>query len=523
MVDSNNKAIANKKIRVNFAKKTYENTTDKYGRAIFKISLDPGKYTVKVKFAGDADYAKSNMTFTMNVYKLKTNFTIPKTAIIRGQYFYGYLKDKFDNPLAYKSVTIKYRNKTYIKKTNKDGRFRLHVKAKPGKYKTKLIYKGSLSYMKISKELIIQSYKAKTQIAFNAKSIKRGKYLHIILSYNKNKSLANKELIIKLANRKLKRTTNDEGKVKIKLTEAVGTHKIKVQFNGTKGFKKSNITARINVLPNYTGLFNAKSKIVYLKGNKTIRYYIKLTNLNGTPIVGESIKLKTKCNNFTSGTGRKITKKTIVLSSDGIINKKRDKQRLNAMAKLLRAKGYKVIVSGVGPNYHVSDVKKYKNVCVFSLVGGIDSGMFIDMGANYYQQYLKKNRNQFVLGVFSPSTSINLANKTWMKRAHDDNYSPKSFKGMYFPGKYLNKNVHVDYVYGNSPKTLVNNFLKYAKKGKSMGYENTNPIHYTTYTLTTSKNGYVHIDLPIGNHTVICSAITNPTIDSITRWVNVAK
>lgn len=223
---------------------------------------------------------------------------------------------------------------------------------------------------------------------------------------------------------------------------------------------------------------------------------------------------------------KRITKKTIVLSSDNIDTKSIDKQRLNDLAKLFREKGYKVIVSGIGPNYHVTDVRDYKNVCVFSLVGGIDSGMFVDMASSYYQNYLKKNNNQFVLGCVKTPGNVNLANRTWLIRAHDDDYSPKSFKGLYFPGKYLNKKTHVDYVYGPTPEDLVNNFLTYAKNGKSIGFNNTLPGRYVTYKLNTTKSGYVHLDLPIGNHTVICS-FTNKdkgyTTDTLTTWINVIK
>ena len=100
LLDSKNKPVANKRITINIAKKTYSNTTDKNGKVSLKISLDVGKYTVKVRFAGDRNYTKANQTFTMNVYKLKTNFTVPKTSIIRGQHFIAYLKDKNGNPLA---------------------------------------------------------------------------------------------------------------------------------------------------------------------------------------------------------------------------------------------------------------------------------------------------------------------------------------------------------------------------------------------------------------------------------------
>ena len=152
LLDSNNKALANKKISINFAKKTYTNTSDKNGKISLKISLDPGKYTVKVKFAGDANYTKTNKTFTMNVYKIKTNFIVPKTSIIRGQYFIAYLKDQNNNPLASKYVYIKFSKKTYSKITDKNGRVSLKINLNVGNYKTQLIYKGAQSYLKNTKK-----------------------------------------------------------------------------------------------------------------------------------------------------------------------------------------------------------------------------------------------------------------------------------------------------------------------------------------------------------------------------------
>ena len=526
LTDNKNKPLKNQKLIINFAGKTYTKTTDNKGKISLKISLESGNYTVQIKYNGNANYIKSNKTFKMRVYKLKTSFTVPSTSIIRGKYFYAYLKDKNGVSLANKTVKITFNNKKITKKTDKNGRIRLKIDKKPRKYKLKLKYAGSKTFVKSSKSLTVKSYKAKTKVTFLKTSVKRTKYLHIFLKTKSNKVIANQKLTIIFANKKYKKTTDKKGKVYLKLTKPVGTYKIKIQFNGSKSYQKTSRTAKIKILPNYTAIFNAKNKTAHLKNNKTIRYWIRLTDVNGNPIINETVTIKVKCNNFTSGTGRKITKKTIVLSSDNIGGKTVDKKRLNDMAKILRSKGYKVIVSGIGPNYHVTDVKKYKNVCVFSLVGGIDSGMFVDMADNYYQNYLKKNNNQFVLGCAGSPKKVNLANRTWLVRAHDDDYSPASFKGLYFPGKYLNKKTHVDYVYGTTPEALVNNFLKYAKKGKSIGMNDTIPGTYTTYKLKTGKKGYVYVDLPIGNHTIISSFSNKDkgyTTDTLKTWVNVVK
>ena len=523
LLDSSNNPIANKKIKITIGKKTYTARTNIYGQASLKINLKTGKYPTLVRFDGDANHDGYSYIFKMKVYKLKTKFKAQK-SVIRGQRFYAYLYDQDGKALASKTVYISFKNKTYKKKTNAFGRISLKINEKVGKYKIKLKYKGSNSYLKTSKTMTIKAYNAKTKIVFDKKKVVRNTYLVINLKYNRIHPLAKKKITILFAKKKYTRTTNKEGKAFLKLKKPVGTYKIQINFTGSKGFKKSTRTAKIKIIPNYNAKIIAKNRTAELGSNDTVKYSVQLVNTLGTPISGETVKLKVKCNNFTSGTGKKITKKTIVLSSDGIINKEVDTKRLNDMAKLLRAKGYKVIVSGVGPNYHVSDIKKYKNVCVFSLVGGIDSGMFVDMASSYYQYYLKKNKNQFVLGCHRVSTNHDLGNKTWMKRAHDDNYSPKSFKGIYFPGSYLNKKVHINYVYGSNASEFVTNFLKYAKKGKSSGYTNKVPGGYTTYKLTTNANGYVHLNLPIGKHTVISSLINSKyKSDKVTSWVNVVK
>lgn len=507
LVNANGEAIKNQIISLNIANKNYNKQTDDNGMIYLKISKNTGKYAVKVKYNGDDTHMASENSFTMTVYKVKTSFTVPSKYVIRGKYFIAYLKDKYGNPLNNALVKITYKNKNINKRTNANGRITLKIRDKVGKYKLKLRYGGGKSYLKTSKQLTIKAYNSKTKILSESNSVKKGNYLILYLKDNSNRILTNKKLTIKISKKNYKKTTNKKGKVYLKLNYAVGTYKIKVNFKGSMGYLKTSKTLKIKVIPNYSAKIHAKSKTLALNNASTVKYSIRLTNLKGKPLSGKTLTIKTKCNNFTSGTGRKITKKTIILSSDNIYTKATDKKLLNNMAKLLRAKGYKVIVSGIGPNYHVSDVKKYSNACVFSLVGGIDSGMFVDMASSYYQYYLKKNNNQFVLGCVRSPSGVNLANRVWLKRAHDDNYSKKSFKGLYFPGAYLNKKTKVDYVYGGTAKLLVNNFLKYAKKGKSIGMGNTKPGLYKTYKVTTNANGYASINLHIGAHTVISSFV----------------
>ena len=149
--------------------------------------------------------------------------------------------------------------------------------------------------------------------------------------------------------------------------------------------------------------------------------------------------------------------------------------------------------------------------------------VFVDMASSYYQKYLRKHKNQFVLGCVKSPHGVNLANAVWLKRAHDDDYTSPDFTGIYFPGKYLNKNTHVDYVYGATAKALVNNFLNYARHGKSIGMYNTIPGEYTTQEVVTDENGYASMDLNLGTHTIISSfynPITGSMVDA-TEYVKV--
>ena len=522
LLDKNNNPLASQNITITVNNKKYTNKTNSKGLAYFKISLATGKYDVNAKYNGNKNYNQCSSNFSMTVTKLKSNFIIPKTSIVRGYSAYIYLKDINGKAIPSAKVTIKFNGKSYSKTTNANGRISFKISTK-GNYTLKLSYAGGESYLQRSQSFRIYSHNVKTKFIVTNYSVVRGKGLYIILRDSSNNNLPNKKVTFTIL-KKYTKTTNANGKAGLQLTKVPGTYTIKLNFNGYYGYLKSQRTVKIKILKNTTADIIAKNQTRHLYGNSTIKYYVKLTDNNGNPIYNETIQLKVKCNNITTGTGHKITKKTIVLSSDNIIDKSTDKKLLNEMAKILRGKGYTVIVSGIGPNYHVSDVAKYSNVCVFSLVGGVDSGMFVDMASNYYQSYLKKNNNQFVLGCVAPPVYLNLGNMTWLKRAHDDDYSPASFKGLYYPGKYFNKVTKLDYVYGEDAEQLVNNFLKYAKYGKSIDLSQSTPKTTQTYKLTTNKNGNAYIKLPIGTYTITSSILNSAyKVDTVTSTLNVIK
>lgn len=67
--DANKKAIKNVKVKFKIKGKTYIRITDRKGQAKLKITLKPGKYTVKVGFKHTAYYGTSTLTKQIKVIK----------------------------------------------------------------------------------------------------------------------------------------------------------------------------------------------------------------------------------------------------------------------------------------------------------------------------------------------------------------------------------------------------------------------------------------------------------------------
>ena len=502
--DSSGKAISGQTVKIKFRGKTYTKVTNSNGRVSLKITSVASKYTTKITYAGNTSYKSSSKSFTLNVYKTKTNITVASKSVIRGKYLYAYLKDSKGNPLASKSVKIKfyyskYRYKYFYKTTNSNGRVSLKINNKPGYYTTKIIYSGSGYYKPYTKSFQLKSYVASTKFTVANSSVVRGKYFYAYLKDSSNKAIANQKVVITFNGDKYSKTTDSNGRVSLKINSPVNSYSVKLNYAGSTSYKSSSKSLTLKVLNNVTAKLTIKSAG---PGEFTVR----LTDLNGNPIANQNVSITSIHGNQAAGTGDKITTKTIIIDSDNIYNKATDLKFINDIAQILRSKGYRVLVNDdIGPNEHCKDIYKYgyENSCIFCIFGGCDSGMFYDMSSKWYQNYLNQYDNRVVLGF--TRTQVDLATCTWLKRAHDDNYSPLSFTGLSNPGTYLNDH-NMDYVYGRTAAEMANNFLNYAVKGLSIGLNNTIPCDIDTYKVTTDENGFATIsDLSSGTYTMKCS------------------
>ena len=556
--DNNGNPISGKSLLLDIGGNKYNKTTDANGAVTLKFNSFLGKYTLKVNFNGDSEYLSSAESFDLNIYQVKTSITVASESVARGKYLYAYLKDSSGNALAGQTVKIIFKGKTFTKVTNSKGRVSLKIPSVAAKYLTKITYAGNTSYKASSKSFYLNVYRTKTNITVASTSVVRGKYLYAYLKDKKGNPLANKTIRIRFNNKNFYKKTNSNGRelrsyiAKTKFTvanatvvrgkyfyaylkdssnRAVSGEKVVITFDGKKFAKTTNsnvrVSLKINSVPSsYKVKLNHAASIGYAASNKSLtvkvltnatakitiksaspgEFTIRLTDMKGNPLVNQTVSITSLFGNQSAGSGVKMTKKTIIIDSDNIYNKATDLKFINDIAKVLRSKGYTVLVNDdIGPNEHCKDIYKYgyENVCVFCIFGGCDSGMFYDMSSKWYQNYLKQYNNRVVLGF--TKTQVDLATCSWLKRAHDDDYSPESFTGLANPGSYLNEH-DMDYVYGRTATEMANNFIKYAVKGLSIGLNNTIPCDIDTYKVTTDENGFATISgLASGTYTMKCS------------------
>lgn len=169
----------------------------------------------------------------------------------------------------------------------------------------------------------------------------------------------------------------------------------------------------------------------------------------------------------TSTTSKKNTynpygkKKICWIQSDNINGKSSDLKFINDFAKKLRKKGWRVKVIGVGSNLHSEIYANVKNGIWFCIYGGACAGTIRETYANTsYRRKIEKNNSRTVLGFRPPAGDIRKGGKyyKWLPRAHDDNFSPSSFRGISYPSKYLTKK-KVPFMYASSVDEMVAKFI----------------------------------------------------------------
>ena len=149
-------------------------------------------------------------------------------------------------------------------------------------------------------------------------------------------------------------------------------------------------------------------------------YYIDVY-ADSSKIVSESKEY----NNYKySSTKIQITdSRSVYLTSDYIYSKDIDNAKMDSIVSGLKAMGLYAMNYGWGANSHYQILKNItipQNALVINIYGGVCAGTIWEMTQNSYKYY-KGNRSVFSIWIY---TNINIANVTFLQRAHDDNFTP---------------------------------------------------------------------------------------------------
>ena len=255
---------------------------------------------------------------------------------------------------------------------------------------------------------------------------------------------------------------------------------------------------------------NSEDKLTagrYYSSNKLVRldlsaFFGDLTttianpNKSSTSTSSSSKTVSTKKSNNTKkkeGTGI-----TVFMNIDNIHSKTKDMKLMKDIGKYLKKRGYKVEIGGIGPGYHYSQINRVKkNGIYLCIYGGACAGTLKEhWSSNHYKSVLKKKNTKMVVAFLSPP-STNIHNLKWLPRAHDDNFSPRSFKGVSNPEKQLLNN-GVGVVIGKNAKEIASkfpNFKSTAKKTTTTKKTTTKSTTKTTTPINTNTANYINNEM----------------------------
>lgn len=152
-------------------------------------------------------------------------------------------------------------------------------------------------------------------------------------------------------------------------------------------------------------------------------------------------------------------KRIIYITSDRILSEEKDRTFMKSIKTALEKKGYTVVIAGYGSNTHnyIRQGRYPDNAVELALFGGADAGVIKDMCT---RSFMRQKENRLMFLAYHPATSKDITGLSFLERAHDDNYSSSSFKGLSKPDNYL-KNHGYDYVYSSDVNTIVKKLISY--------------------------------------------------------------
>lgn len=128
----------------------------------------------------------------------------------------------------------------------------------------------------------------------------------------------------------------------------------------------------------------------------------------------------------------------VYIISDNINNKSVDNNRINIIVSALKKLGLEAYNMGAGTNNIgiLQNPKVPSNALIVQIMGGACAATIKETGTAWYKNLVGSKK---VFYVWTQGAK-KITGLNWLERAHDDNFSPYSFKGLANPDEYLLKN-----------------------------------------------------------------------------------
>lgn len=229
--DSNNVSLAGQNLTANIDNKDYPIFTDSEGKYDLKLDLKPNNYALKVIFKGNGTVPAINKTFNIHVLKLDSDLSPVTTTVMKGDYFYAYLKDQNGDAITGVSVKFNVNGKEYNYKTDSNGKVGFKVSFNPSTYTLNVAFAGNDYYNSVSKTLKLIVPQTSSIVIGNTRLLTNG-YLRIYLKSPDQSLISKKTVKITINGKTFKKETNKEGIIVFKPNMGTGNLKITVEFEG---------------------------------------------------------------------------------------------------------------------------------------------------------------------------------------------------------------------------------------------------------------------------------------------------
>lgn len=338
---------------------------------------------------------------------------VSKTNYIKGNSFDVNLLDENGTGMANKSVYFKINGVTTQIFTNEKGTAKFLLNLNKGTYTIKYFFNES-GYNSIqgSKKILLLTKPVSTITASNMKIYAGLKHTFKVTLKADGMVLSGRQVKFTVNKKNYYKKTNSKGEASIQLYLSKGKYSVQCYYGGDENIRLSKSKFTVNAVY-YPNKFKTKYRHVYI-------------------------------------------------DADGGFTK----SFLNNIAKKLRMAGWKVTVYGIGPGQHSKNYKKVKGGVYMPIYNGLCAGTIKEMAVGYYGGVIKSKGSVLAPAWFTSDWTsdrmkqfrTDITKITYLKRAWDDNFSPKSFKGISNPAKFMTKN-NIKYLVADTTYKLVEQFI----------------------------------------------------------------